>query len=207
LKLLDSLKKERGSPFPEARVHYIINRNSYRSLEEVPNWAGKLGIETVTYSPLHPVRGVSREQMLTPEEENSVRLALERAGRKLESMDIEHNRDETLLRYDLGNRIWEKLPCYIAWYHARIRTDGEVTSCGRCGFSFGNLTRQPFGEIWNSPAIRDNRRLLLTREGLAAVQDNCNCNFCCFAKDNMKIHRLFRWISPVVPRRGVRAAG
>jgi hypothetical protein len=39
----------------------------------------------------------------------------------------------------------------------------------------------------------------MTRKGLASMDDHCDCKFCCYAVDNMKIHRLFRWVSPLVP--------
>lgn len=134
---------------------------------------------------------------LSPEEERLVRLSLLRARKRLDSLSMDHNIDEVLLRYELGSTVWQKLPCYIAWYHARIRADGTVQPCGPCNLEvdFGNLHKNTFHEIWNGLAIGAFRREALTCQGLASIGEHCDCGFCCYVGDNMRVHRLFRWFS------------
>lgn len=37
-----------------------------------------------------------------------------------------------------------------------------------------------------------------TREGLVSMDEYCDCRFCCYAGDNMQVHRFFIWILPFV---------
>lgn len=53
--------------------------------------------------------------------------------------------------------------CRSRWHRAAVLPDGEVTPC--LSFSAGNITRRPFPEIWNGPAMRAFRREL-SRGGL-----------------------------------------
>jgi radical SAM protein with 4Fe4S-binding SPASM domain len=113
---------------------------------------------------------------------------------------MKHNIDEALARYAVGRTVWKKLPCYVAWSHARIRVDGTVQPCGRCNndLHFGNLHESTFHEIWNGPTIRAFRQQAARTSGLASIAGHCDCDFCCHARDNMRVHRWFRWVAPLV---------
>jgi hypothetical protein len=50
--------------------------------------------------------------------------------KRLNSLSMEHNIGETLLRYRIGEAVWNKLPCYVGWLHARIKVDGMVLLAG-----------------------------------------------------------------------------
>lgn len=41
--------------------------------------------------------------------------------------------------------------CHFPWYYLLVDTDGDCRPCCWAGASYGNLNRQEFGEIWNSP--------------------------------------------------------
>lgn len=118
--------------------------------------------------------------------------------KRLALTGMDHNIGGVFERYRTGAAVWEKLPCYIAWYHDRIRVDGSVQGCGRCDdqVNFGNLNTETFPDIWNSPAIRDFRRQTMTRKGLASLGDRCDCMQCCFVGDNLRVHRIFKWFHP-----------
>ena len=123
-------------------------------------------------------------------------LSLTKLGKRLDSLSLKHNIHQTLLCYTIGEAVWEKMPCYIAWYHTRIRVNGNVLPCQRCDLPMGNLNEKSFTDIWNGTVYRSFRKKTLTRKGLMSFSDHCDCRFCCYAGDNMKVHRLFKWISP-----------
>jgi len=123
-------------------------------------------------------------------------LSLTSLRKQLDSLSLNHNIVQTLLRYKIGDTVWEKLPCYIAWYHSRIRVNGNVFPCQRCDLPMGNLDENSFNEIWNGTLYRSFRKKTLTRKGLGSMGKYCDCRFCCYVGDNMKVHRVFRWISP-----------
>ena len=70
-------------------------------------------------------------------------------------------------------------------------------ACGPCSIVMGNLRERPFTEIWNGPAYRDFRRHSPNREGLLSLKDRCNCANCCLWRDNVRVHRTFRWFAPL----------
>ncbi len=50
------------------------------------------------------------------------------------------------------------IPCYIGWYYARILTDGRLIPCCKAaGFPLGNILKQSFSQIWNSPQYKEFR--------------------------------------------------
>jgi MoaA/NifB/PqqE/SkfB family radical SAM enzyme len=140
--------------------------------------------------------GELAEYALTPEEEKFLCHSLIQIKKRLNSLPMKHNIDETLRRYRIGEAVWDKFPCYVAWFHTRIKVDGTVFPCGQCNLPLGSLLENSFREIWNGPAYRIFRRQALTRKGLASLSQHCHCEFCCFVEDNARVHGFFRWLSP-----------
>ncbi|HOE26264.1 MAG TPA: radical SAM protein [bacterium] len=62
--------------------------------------------------------------------------------------------------------------CVFPWDRAVIATTGEVFPCCSCLVPFGDLTRQPFEEIWRGDAYRALRRALLEGD-LPAMCRSC----------------------------------
>jgi len=202
LKLVAPVKAERCSDRPLLAVYQPLSRHNFQSIDAMVELAYGSGCNGLLFAPLGTVLGELSSIALGPEEEGQVRRSLSKARQKLDSLGLQHNIDQVLLRYELGRDVWRKLPCYMAWLHARIRVDGSVQPCGRCDptVDFGNLNEQSFPEIWNSPAIRAFRRRAMTKDGLASIGERCDCNYCCFVGDNLRVHRIFRWLSPFVRR-------
>jgi MoaA/NifB/PqqE/SkfB family radical SAM enzyme len=144
-----------------------------------------------------PVWSWHRPSFLSPDELNNLRLSLAGLRKRLNWLSLRHNLEEALLRYKIGEAVCEKYPCYIAWYHTRIRVNGDVIPCQRCDLPMGNLEESGFGEIWNGTAYRSFRMKTRTRHGVASLSDHCDCRFCCYAADNWKVHRSIRWVLPL----------
>lgn len=196
LKLLRRLKAERKSAFPIVRIHYVINRHNFWSIEEIVDLARTTGCDALSFAPFKTWRGQLTAASLSPEEEKSLELSLLRVRKRLQALSIKHNINDVILRYRIGEAVWKKLPCYIAWFHARIKLDGVVLPCDPCDLPMGNLNENRFPEIWNGSAYRAFRRSTFTCEGLAIMSAHCDCCFCCHLVHNARTHRIFRWASP-----------
>ncbi len=197
LKRLTQLKTEQKKTCPRVVLHYTIYRNNYNYVNTLVDLAYATKINKVNFSLLKTRRGVLDSYVLSPNEERVLVDNLEGMRSRLDSLSIDHNISRTLQRYRVGEKVWEKLPCYVGWVHAHIKVDGTVFPCNPCDMPMGNAAEDTFGEVWNGPAFRAFRRKTLTREGLAAMSRYCDCSFCCYVEDNIRIHRIFKWFAPL----------
>ena len=198
LNLLAKLKDEQKRLFPHVMVYYVINHYNFKTIDAMVDLASGTGCNGLFFSPMHTPRGALTSFGLSADEERSICLSLSRAKKRLNSLSISENVDWALLRYKMAKPLWQTHPCYITWFHARIRVDGMVQPCGRCDSNvhFGNLHENTFHEIWNGSAIRRFRRQTFTSKGLATMSEHCYCTSCCYVGDNLRLHRIFRWLRP-----------
>ena len=196
LKSLSRIKAEKKSDLPYVNLHQPLNRFNYNDLNGMIDLTKETGCDSLTFSPIQTWRGQLAELALVQEEERTLRRSLIDAGKQLDSLSIEHNIDNVLLRYEIGEAVWEKLPCYIGWIWSRVKTDGTVVPCNTCDLAMGDLKEKRFCEIWNDSAYRAFRRSTLTRDGLASLIEHCDCGFCCNVWDSARVHKIFRWFSP-----------
>jgi MoaA/NifB/PqqE/SkfB family radical SAM enzyme len=200
LKLLSVLKAEKKIKFPLVLLHQPINKNNFEKIDALLDLAYETGCNGISFSPFIAHRGRLDRYGISPEEEKSLCFSLVKMKKRLNSLSMEHNVDETLLRYRIGEAVWNKLPCYVGWLHARIKVDGTVLPCGPWNQPLGHLKENRFQEIWNGPHYRTFRQQTLTREGLACIAKVCDCGFCCLTKDNVRVHRFFQFFSPFLTR-------
>ena len=199
LKLLSRLKTKENSNIPSVELYHPINHHNFHTIDAMVDLAYSTGCNTVSFSPFRTRRRELVSLALSPDEENSVRISLLRIKKRLNSLSINHNIDVTLQRYRIGESVWQKLPCYIGWFHIRLKVDGTILLCDSCDFVTGNLKEDRLSEIWNNQAIRVFRRQTFTRKGLEAMGEHCECGFCCYIGDNMRIHQLIKWFLPFLP--------
>jgi radical SAM protein with 4Fe4S-binding SPASM domain len=192
VRLAVELKKERGADRPEILLYTPINSTNYTTLDDYVDLGLETGADGFSFGPMNTASGALASFALSEEEEAEVRRTLERLKRRLEGLSLSHNIDQILLRYQLGKEQWKTLPCYVTWYHARFRTDGNIQPCGRCDpdLSLGNFMEEPLEKIWNGEALRKFRREGLTLSRGACSRRSCDCEYCCYAQDNHKIHRV-----------------
>jgi len=198
LTLLTHLKAEQNSDIPSVDLHHPVNRNNFKNIDAMVDLAYKTGCNGLTSSPLKCWRGTPASLSLSKDEEKILFRSLIKMKKRLDSLSLRHNIDLTILRYKMGDNVWQKLPCYIGWLHARIKVNGTVVPCSRYYLPMGNLNEERFKEMWNGSAFRKFRRESITLRGLASFGEHCDCNFCGYVYDNMRVHRLFKWISPFV---------
>lgn len=196
LKLLRQMKKERKGVFPHVCLYHPINRNNFKTIEHFVGLALAHGCDSISFSAFSSVWQSLEQFALTKDEEGEVTQVLSGVKKKLNAIRMPHTIDQLITRYRLGEKVWRKIPCYIMWFHARIRSDGAVQACARSELTFGNLHQASFSEIWNGAATRHFRGQAMNLQGLAALTKSCDCDYCCFALDNRKIHRIFKWFVP-----------
>jgi radical SAM protein with 4Fe4S-binding SPASM domain len=196
LRLLTQLKADRKNKAPSVILHHPINRNNFEKVDGMADLAYEAGCNALTFSPLKCWWGSLGSVSLSPTEEKLLLHSLGRLEEKLDSLSLKHNIGNTVLRYKIGYAVWEKMPCYIAWLHVRVRVNGNVLPCHRYALPMGNLNEEKLREIWNNSAFRTFRTKTMTRRGLTSIAEHCDCNFCGFIHDNMQVHRIFRWLSP-----------
>ncbi|MGD9347756.1 MAG: radical SAM protein [Candidatus Aminicenantes bacterium] len=202
LQQLGKLRAARESFLFEVQTHFIINTTNYFSVDEMIDLAELAGSCSISFSPMVNLRKELDPLILSSRQINQFQKSLRHAQKRIESLNIEPNIDEITLRYNLGPSVWKSLPCYVTWYHSRVRADGTIQPCGRCftDVQFGNVHTKSFQEIWNGSPMREFRAKTRTTEGLASLQGSCSCRYCCFVKDNHKIHNVMKWLSPFSAR-------
>ncbi len=207
LSRLCAAKAERGRATPCISLHQPISRYNCGGIERFIDLAREAACDGVSFSPLKPM-GVGTDALgLTGELETRVRRSLVQEKTRLEAVGLCHNIDETLRRYEIGKNVWRTAPCYMGWIHARVRVDGTVLPCDPCNKALGDLKENSFAEIWNGPGYRWFRRTCLSRRGEARVRETCDCDFCCYIEENLRVHRVYRWFLPLfrpdAPAKGV----
>lgn len=202
IRTIDSLKRKQNYSHPLIMLYQPLGRHNFKAIDEIIDLALESRANGLLLSPLGTALGEVGQLALNKNEEGIVRKSLAKAKLRLESLGLEHNINQVLSRYSLGPEVWKTVPCYISWFHARLRVDGTVEPCGRCDstVNFGNINEHAFSSIWNGSAIRRFRNESMTLKGLAAIGEYCDCRFCCYVIDNLRIHRTYRWIAPSIRR-------
>jgi radical SAM protein with 4Fe4S-binding SPASM domain len=196
LKHLASAKQKHGSLKPAVIVHHPINRNNYRTLDELVSLAHKTGCNGVSFSPLKTRRGGLLSASLHPDEEKEVLSSLSRLEAKVNALGLKRNIRDTLRRYEVGEAVWRMFPCYVGFLMTRVKVDGTIVPCNPCNLTMGNLNESSFQKIWNNNTYREFRQQTSTRQGLESMETDCDCGYCCYLNDNWRVHRVFKWIHP-----------
>ena len=195
LALLGSISRARASAL-RVTLHTVLDRFNWQRVDAFVDLALRARVSALSFSPLHTQSGRLRHLALSAEAEQEARDGLRRAQRRLQRSGVQHNIAEAIQRYEIGEAVRGRVPCYIAWTHPRVRVDGTVHPCGPCQRPMGDLREQSLREIWNGPAYRSFRRRVLDPHE-TELFEGCDCSFCCHVTDNLRIHRLYKWIAPV----------
>jgi radical SAM protein with 4Fe4S-binding SPASM domain len=202
LNTLSDLKKINGASDPETILYFVINRNNYNSLNSAVDLALNTRCDGVYFSIMHD--SSEKVDFLMLDEDQICRLGddLAKIEKRLNHLHLTHNIDKLRFRYRIGEFVLNRIPCYVNWFHVRVRLDGHVFPCIRCApeMDFGNVHTQSFREIWNGKASRAFRKLTMRRHAGSELTEACDCRYCCFVYDNMRVHRSFRFFRPFVQK-------
>jgi radical SAM protein with 4Fe4S-binding SPASM domain len=180
----------------------VINRYNYGSLERTVALSRQLGVDGLSFSPFKAWGPEMAEAALTLAEEKAVGRTLRRLRRQAQGTLPRLDVDQALMAYRFARTAETAPPCYVGFTNIRIRVDGTVVPCQSCNLIMGHAGEAGLKEIWNGPQYREFRRQTRSRAGLAALAPSCDCSYCCSTRNNVRIHRFFRWLAPF--SRGVR---
>lgn len=195
VRLLTKTKLEKHIKLPFIELYHPINRHNFQHIDAMVDLAITTGCNGLSFSPVVTNRGRFDEYILRPEEEETMRHSLIRARKRLDSNSVSHNIDQTLVRYEVGQSVWKKSPCYVGWVHTRIKTDGSSVPCVRCDFPMGNINKNKMRDIWTGEAYGEFRKKVLTKQGLEIMNESCDCAACCLLPDNLRVHQIMKWFS------------
>ncbi|MBN2354808.1 SPASM domain-containing protein [candidate division KSB1 bacterium] len=182
-------------------LHQPLHRFNYREMASLLKRAHKLGFDRVTFSPLKPLPGNPEAIALTTNQKRTV----EKEIMQLKQIDfgVDHNLNDLLHRMRIGPDVWQTVPCYMPWSHARIRSNGSVTFCNNPNhLMLGDINQQPFSVIWNDRPIQKLRKQLIHHDGYKHIIESMDCAYCCHVLHNLCVHQVVRrlsWIKLMIP--------
>jgi MoaA/NifB/PqqE/SkfB family radical SAM enzyme len=191
LKALSAMKAEKGARKPHVTLLNPTNRFNYQDVDKMVVLAKETGCDAISFTPFKTNRGQFDRYALSAQEQEDFIRHLIALRRQIKSHGLDHTIDRFLARSDF-ERVSHKLPCYVCWFHSRIKVDGTVVSCGRSALALGSLKTARFVDIWNGEAYRTERIRRLAPDGHPYRNKIADCAGCGYAGDNRKIHRIFR---------------
>lgn len=203
IRRLASTRRSLHSRFPKLELCIPMDRDNMLQLDTMVDRAVAAGMDRVHFSVVIDFNQESlAPYMLTPQEIEVVREQLRRLRPRINSLGLDHNIDDVLLRYKIGRSVLDNVPCYSGWFYSFLDTGGKVRICQRATRALGDLQEQSFNEIWNGPAYRSSRRQALNHRIFEGEGQRIDCSFCPHLANNHRVHRVYRMVAPFFNRNG-----
>lgn len=200
IEMLTSRKRQRGLKLPLVNLHMPLNRSNFQNIRGREELASRVHCDSVSLGFFRDWGGRLEHLTLTPHDLESISGDLSRLQKRLSSEQIFLDVEEYLGQARLASHAWRTVPCYAGWFQSYIKVDGTLLPCSHCYFDVGNMMAQDFESIWNGRKMRQFRRGGLLMQKAQAPPPNCDCVNCCQIKDNLRIHRICKWIAPLLPK-------
>ncbi len=183
IETFEEIKAQRKTACPQLHLIYLMLKDNIAEVPLLPALARRLGVEEVILTNLIQMTSVWQESQgvfsLTAEPRKEFSVFIEEARIKARECHI-RLRTPSLSPQEVA--VCAENPLKNLY----ISTDGEVSPCVYlyppvraplkrifCGkehrlqkVSFGNIFREPFGDIWHSRAYREFRECFLARKGV-----------------------------------------
>jgi MoaA/NifB/PqqE/SkfB family radical SAM enzyme len=198
LKRIARCKTEKGRKLPRINLNMPLNRSNYLNIKGREELAGQVGCDSVSISYFRDWGGRFQPLTLSSNDLELISTDLREMQRCLKFKGISMNSDEYLALASLGPRAWRSVPCYAGWFQCYIKVDGTILPCGHCYYAVGNIMEQSFESIWYGPHMENFRRRGIRMFGASIPLEPCDCANCCQIRDNLKVHRTFKWIAPLI---------
>ncbi|MEE8574503.1 MAG: radical SAM protein, partial [Thermodesulfobacteriota bacterium] len=111
LKLLSKLKKAQAQNLPKVYLHQPINHYNYKNINLLAETVKNVGADFMSTSLLRPLHDKLEEASLSPVEVSELTENLRKIKINIDALGIKHNINETIMRYEFGESVWETLPC------------------------------------------------------------------------------------------------
>lgn len=198
---LTNEKVKRGIKTPKVILSSPINQINRNSIAKKIELAHELKCDGIAVNPYKHWGGEFGDVALSQEELIEVTQELKKLKKQLNYYHLSHNIDDLIAQYKLGEKAWEKTPCYAGWYTTRIRSDGVVMPCCRCYIPLGDLNNDHLKDILNNSAYTKFRKKGTQKNGMTDLQDACACDWCIYILNNDSTKRMTRWLLPLLGKR------
>jgi len=206
MRMVSKLKARAGRRHPKIILTAPLNRINYKNIETRIKLAHELGCDGLWFD-IYQHWGEFTPEALSAEESSQLCKQLQKMKPVIKSFYMTHNINEFVNRYNMGEKAWQSMPCYAGWFHCRVQNNGQVLPCGSCRAALGDLNINSLTEIWNGPEYRAFRRAALQTFIKIPGRYACDCDWCCLGQSNFKVQRIFKWIHPLVKKRGSHQVG
>ena len=191
LRNFNMLRMKSAGKAPYLVLHMPLNRSNYTEILRRVELCAELGCDKVSFTPFVAWSPELKHLDLTSDQVAEVVELLEKHRGVINRLGLDHNLDDLFMRYRLGRDAWKNTPCYIGWYHLRIKTNGEVWPCSSCPQSLGNLNDNTLAEMWNGQAMQTFRSNAISK---IKPHPDCLCDYCCDLGLNLKIDHAAGWL-------------
>jgi hypothetical protein len=195
MRILASLKTKKSTQTPRIALTNPINRFNHQKVDVMFTLAREIGCDAISYTPFKTNRGKLTRYALSEDQQKDLCDHMTELKKEIRAHSLGDNIGRLLARYRFNPAI-NKIPCYIHWFHSRIKVDGSVFSCGRSERMLGSLKTESFTDIWNGKAYRMERRKMLSPNGFSYRNEICDCEHCSYVEDIMAIHRRVKYLMP-----------
>jgi MoaA/NifB/PqqE/SkfB family radical SAM enzyme len=192
--------RKTARPDFETSLQMPINRENLGALDRRIDIAIESGVTSVGFGYYRAYSSPLDYLALGPSDYAAVRAAFGPAAARLHAAGIRHDAGVFLERVRLGLG-WLQTPCYAPWYACSIRVNGDVLVCPRCPEPMGNLNASSLADIWSGVEYRAFRRQAMRQTPAEGKWALCDCANCCWVRDNLRVHRVFKWFAPMARRR------
>ena len=185
-------KKSRGLAYPKLDCIIPIHSASLGRTEPFMRLLMNAGCDGLYFTPFKSYGESFDAHVMHRDSIEVLKRMFEEWKPDMKRHGIEHNMDEALLRFEIGEDVCRHTPCYVGWYHTRVEVDGRVRICNHpCEQYMGNCTQNSLHEIWRGSLYEQFRRSTL---GNPAAPFGATCGYCCHLPLHHRIHRVFHWI-------------
>lgn len=210
---LNLLVKTRKAILPKIAIHNVLMKLNYHDVDAMMELSLDIGADEIHFVLIDPVPGKTDQLLLDQEQRKALAESLKRIHHQLDRFGIYAepssgrsirvaNIDELIGKLSQSTteegiydqKTLEKIPCYIGWIYTRVMADGKIAPCCKGHrLPMGNLYKQRFKEIWESPRYTRFRHNGLTMKKSApyfsAIGNHVTRQTGCYNCDNI-MHNL-----------------
>lgn len=219
LKYLAKLKEERNQPIhPHINMYYVIFNTNYLDIKIMVDLAMEVKANSLEFTPMDAIPSKTDILLLNCKQREKVLKDVKIQNQRIEEFNKQHGGLVTFIEQynafikrlstegaekgEYENNTVTNQPCYVGWAFARILANGNVNPCLKAHrISIGNIYKQSFKDIWNSPEQRLFRKKSFELCGsdpyFRMIGNNPDSQFGCLKScDNIQInidmHKKYR---------------
>jgi MoaA/NifB/PqqE/SkfB family radical SAM enzyme len=186
IRLVDSLKSQRRSRFPEIRFDVVILKENHAEIPAIISLPRRLNVGTVFFRALQ-VTGIGGEreaQIGRDVDFDALRRAVRagiaesaRLGVRTNLKDVARDFDTYRSLYVRQDAAMSDQVCLLPWLQCFISVQGELSPCCATytneGITAGNVLNEDFESVWNGRRMQAIRRRFRSRGNPPAVCRDC----------------------------------